>query len=124
MENKSIKNFTDLDAWQLAYNLVIKVYKISKDFPKEEIFGIVGQVRRAAVSVSANIAEGFGRYHYKDKVKFYYQARGSATEVQNLIMICNELNYINKEIFDELFKQLVEIQKLINGLIKSASNQP
>jgi four helix bundle protein len=123
MENKSIKNFTDLEAWQEAYDLTIKIYRLSKDFPKEEIFGIVSQLRRASVSVSSNIAEGFGRYHYKDKIKFYYQARGSATEVQNLIMICLELGYIDKENHDKSIEQLIKIQKLINGLIKSLSGQ-
>jgi four helix bundle protein len=123
MENKSIKNFTDLEAWQEAYDLTIKIYRFSKDFPKEEIFGIISQLRRASVSVSSNIAEGFGRYHYKDKIRFYYQARGSATEVQNLIMICLELEYIDKENHDKLIEQLVKIQKLINGLIKSLSDQ-
>lgn len=69
---KSIREFYDLDAWRKAHQLVLEVYKITKDFPKEEKFGITDQLRRAASSVTANIAEGFGRYHFNDKIRFYY----------------------------------------------------
>ncbi|MEK7166858.1 MAG: four helix bundle protein [Patescibacteria group bacterium] len=82
MEN-TIKNFYNLNAWQKGHQLVLGIYKITKDFPKEEIFGTVSQLRRAASSITANIAEGFERYHFKDKIRFYYQSRGSIAEVQN-----------------------------------------
>lgn len=79
--NTMIKNFYDLVAWQRGYQLVLDIYKITKDFPKEEMYGIVSQLRRAASSITANIAEGFERYHFKDKTRFYYQSRGSIAEV-------------------------------------------
>ena len=69
---KQIRNFRDLDAWKKAHDLTIDVYKITEKFPKEELYGIISQLRRAASSVGANIAEGFARYHFKDKVRFYY----------------------------------------------------
>jgi four helix bundle protein len=82
MDNR-IKNFYDLDAWKKTHKLVLEIYQITKDFPKDEAYGIIGQLRRAASSITANIAEGFSRYHFKDKIRFYYQARGSIAEVQN-----------------------------------------
>lgn len=72
-----IKSFTDLDAWKVNYELVLKIYQVTKSFPKDERFGIVDQLRRAVSSITANIAEGWGRFHYADRIKFYYQARGS-----------------------------------------------
>ena len=77
MNNQKIKSFTDLKTWQEGHQIVILVYKITKEFPKEEIFGLVSQMRRAVVSITSNIAEGFGRQTYKEKVQFYYIAQGS-----------------------------------------------
>ena len=68
---KEIKNFYDLDAWKQAHILVVEVYRITENFPKEELYGIVSQLRRAVSSITANIAEGFARYHFKDKIRFY-----------------------------------------------------
>lgn len=77
-----IQNFYELNAWKKAHELVLEIYKITKNFPKDELFGIISQLRRAACSIAANIAEGFERYHFNDKIRFYYQARGSVAEVQ------------------------------------------
>ncbi len=77
----TITTFFDLKAWQVAHALTLKIYEITKDFPQSERFGITSQLQRAASSITANIAEGFARYHYKDKARFYYQSRGSAAEV-------------------------------------------
>ena len=93
MKNK-IKNFYDLDAWKKSHILSIEIYKLTENFPKEEIYGVVSQLRRAVSSVGANIAEGFARFHFKDKTRFYYQARGSAAEVQNFLLLAKDLNYI------------------------------
>ncbi|OGZ62373.1 MAG: hypothetical protein A3H51_01135 [Candidatus Spechtbacteria bacterium RIFCSPLOWO2_02_FULL_38_8] len=118
-----IKNFYDLEAWKQAHLLVIEVYKITENFPKEELYGIVSQLRRAVGSITANIAEAFARYHFKDKVKFYYQARGSAAEVQNFLLIARDLKIINDEICKKLGEKSKEVQKLINGLIRSIEKQ-
>ena len=80
---KKIRSFTDLNAWKEGHKLVILVYKTTKDFPKKETYSLVDQMRRAATSVTSNIAEGFGRQTYKEKAQFYYQAQGSLVELKN-----------------------------------------
>lgn len=123
MGNKPINNFTDLEAWNKAHLLVLDVYKISKNFPKDELYGITNQLRRAASSVTANIAEGFARYHFKEKIKFYYNSRGSVAEVQDFLLLAKDLNYINEKECNELFDRCNEVGRLVNGLIKSIEKQ-
>ena len=122
MENK-IKDFYNLDVWKKGHELVLEIYKITKDFPKEEKFGIIDQLRRASSSITANIAEGFERYHFNDKIKFYYQARGSVAEVQNFLLLSKDLGYIKVEKCEELNKQADTIRQLINGLIRAIEKQ-
>ena len=98
----SIKSFEDLDVWQLSKELVTKIYLITKDFPKDEVFGITSQIKRAALSVPANIAEGFGRYHYLDKAKFYLNARGSLHELKSHLLIAVDLKFIDKAVTQQL----------------------
>src|SRR3989338_7664104 len=107
--NGRIQNFYDLDAWRVSHSLVLDIYRITKDFPKEELYGVVSQLRRAASSITANIAEGFARYHYKDKIRFYHQARGSAAEVQSFLLLAKDLEYISLEKCIELMEQAKEI---------------
>ena len=71
----------DLDAWREAHGLVLMIYKITKNFPKDEIYGLTNQLRRASVSITSNVAEGFSRQSYKEKIQFYYMTCGSVTEV-------------------------------------------
>lgn len=118
-----IKEFYELDAWKKGHELVLEIYKITKDFPKEEKFGITDQLRRAASSTTANIAEGFERYHFNDKIKFYYQSRGSVAEVQNFLLLSRDLEYIDSKKCEELIKETNDIRQLINGLIRSIENQ-
>lgn len=118
-----IKNFYDLKVWQDGHKLAIEVYKVTGTFPKEELFGLVSQMRRSASSVTANIAEGFGRFHYKDKIKFYQQARGSLVELQDHIFLSQDLGYLDKENARDLFRQGNIILKELNGLINSANKQ-
>jgi four helix bundle protein len=118
-----IKDFYDLDVWKKGHELVLEIYKITKDFPKEEKFGIIDQLRRAASSITANIAEGFERYHFNDKIKFYYQARGSVAEVQSFLLLSRDLEYIKTEKCEELNKQADTIRQLINGLIRAIEKQ-
>ena len=114
-----IKSFTDLNAWKEAHNLVLEIYTITKKFPKEELFSLVSQLRRAVVSITSNIAEGFSRATDKDKCHFYIMALGSLTEVQNQIIISRDLKYITTEEFDKLDQQIIIASKILNGLIKS-----
>ncbi|MDD5290643.1 MAG: four helix bundle protein [Patescibacteria group bacterium] len=83
MEGGKIKSFTDLVAWKEAHKLVISIYKITEEFPKNELFGITSQIRRCSVSVSSNIAEGFSRHSDLEKIHFYSITKGSITELQN-----------------------------------------
>lgn len=98
------------------------VYKITKEFPKEELFGLVSQMRRAAVSITSNIAEGFSRQSYKEKIQFYSMAQGSNTEIQNQLLIAKDINYISQENFNEITEQSITVHKLLNGLIKKSKD--
>lgn len=117
MEEKSkIKSFTDLYAWQEGHKLVLMIYKTTENFPNKETFGLTNQMRRASVSVTSNIAEGFSRNTSKDKVQFYSMAHGSLTELQNQLIIARDIKYINKEEFSKIANQTVTAHKLITGL--------
>jgi len=117
---EKIKSFTDLIAWKEAHNVVLAIYKITKEFPREEMFGLVSQMRRCSVSISSNIAEGFSRKSKNEKTQFYHIALGSITELQNQLLIARDLNYLDKEIFLKIAELTVRVSKLINGLIKSS----
>lgn len=98
-------------------------YRITEHFPKEELYGITSQLRRAASSITANIAEGFARYHFKDKVRFYYQARGSVAEAQNFLLLSRDLKYIDAQLCKALLEKADEIRQLIHGLVRSIEKQ-
>lgn len=117
-----VKHFVDLKAWQKNHKLVLEVYKIINNFPDNEKFGLISQISRAVCSITGNIAEGFGRYHYNDKIKFYLISRGSSAEVQNYLIIARDLNYISKEDFNRIKLLSYEGYLLICGLIKSIEN--
>ena len=119
-ESGKITKFTQLYAWREGHVLVLLVYKITKDFPREEIFGLVNQMRRCAVSITSNIAEGFSRQSYKEKVQFYSISLGSITELQNQLLIAKDVGFISKKIFDEIAAQSIKVHKIVNGLIKSS----
>ena len=118
-QKKKIQSFTDLEVWQEAHKLVLLIYKITKNFPKEELFGLVPQSRRAAVSITSNIAEGFSRQSYKEKLQFYYIALASLTEIQNQLLIARDLDYFNKAEFDDVIKEIISVHKLLNAFISA-----
>lgn len=122
-EGERIIYFTDLRAWQEAHKLVLMIYKATKQFPREELFGLVGQMRRAAVSITSNLAEGFSRRSYKEKVNFYSMAQGSLTELQNQLLISRDVNYLDEQGYREIAEQAILAHKLVNGLIKSSKNR-
>lgn len=115
-----IQTFTDLIVWQKGHLLVIEIYKYTKYFPKEELYSLVDQIRRAAVSVTSNIAEGFGRQGYKEKIQFYFLAKGSLTEVKNQLFIAKDVGYLDKKSFNVLMEKSDEVDRLLQGLIKSS----
>lgn len=116
---KKIENFTDIEAWKHGHRLTLEVYKLTKGFPKEEMFGLVSQLRRASASIGANIAEGMGRYSYKERVRFLYNSRGSVYEVENFLILAKDLGYANEKDFTNLINMMKETVKTINGFIRS-----
>lgn len=119
MQNK-IRSFTDLTAWKVRHEVVLKVYNVTQNFPQEEIFGLTSQMRRSVVSITSNLAEGFSRVSYKDKIHFYTMALGSVTELQNQLLISRDISYISANEFEKIYERLLDVQKIICGLIRSS----
>jgi|SRR3989338_4925815 len=122
MEGNKIKNFRDLRVWQKGHNLVLQIYRITKDFPKEEKFGLSDQMRRAGVSITSNIAEGFGRETLNDKSHFYTMALGSLFEIQNQLFIARDVGYLDPKECELLFNDTIEISKMCSSLIRVLRN--
>jgi len=119
-EKTKIQFFTDLNCWKEGHKLVIIIYKTTAKFPKEELYGLINQMRRAAVSITSNIAEGFSRQSYGEKVQFYSMAQASNTELQNQLLVAKDVGYFNNDSFEEATSQSVIVHKLLNGLIKKS----
>lgn len=117
---RKITSFTDLEAWKKGHDLVLFIYKITEKFPKKELFVLTSQIRRAAISVTSNIAEGFSRHSYREKIQFYFMAQGSLSELQNQILIAKDIGYLTDETCSKFMKMSTEVQKIINGLIKGS----
>lgn len=116
---EKIRTFADLDAWKVGHEVVIEVYRFTKKFPKDEIFALTSQMRRCAVSITSNIAEGFSRQSYKEKLQFYSMSQGSVTELQNQVLISKDVGYLSVEEYNKVTNKLVTLHKILNGLIKS-----
>ncbi len=111
-----------MEAWQEAHRLTLLIYKTTKIFPKDETFGLISQIRRAVISIESNIAEGFARFHYKDRLNFYFQARGSVSEVESQSITSKDLGYLKEVEFKELFNQSEKVGMILSGLIRSTEN--
>lgn len=122
MENK-VSTYKDLIVWQKSIALVTAVYSLTKSFPTDEKFGIVSQINRAIVSVPTNIAEGWGKESTKNYVQFLRISRGSLMEVETLLLISKNLNYIKEQDYLEISKQMDEVGKILQGLIKSVKQK-
>ena len=122
MPNK-IRNFTDLNTWKESHKIVIQVYSITKSFPKEEIYGLTNQMRRCAVSVTSNIAEGFSRQSAREKAQFYFISKGSLTELHNQLIIAKDVKYIDNKTYTELINQIQISGRLLTGLIRSVNSK-
>jgi len=120
IENKITKTqtFQDLVVWQKAHKLTLEIYTITKTFPKEEMYGLVSQMRRSAVSVPANIAEGYKKRGKLDKARFFNISEGSLNEIKYYLILSKDLNYLNSE-FDELNQLTEEISKILNAYIRA-----
>ena len=110
-------SFRDLIAWQKAMALVTDIYRVTESFPDREMYGLTNQVRRAAVSVPSNIAEGKGRLSKREFVQFLSKARGSLLEAQTQLEIASNLGFLEKEVFKDLDRKASEAGRIINGLI-------
>jgi four helix bundle protein len=117
------KSFKDMPIWQEAMGIAEEIFNLTEKFPKKEDCGLTSQIRRAALSISANIAEAYGRNHSSDKINFYYFARGSTTEVQNHIEYANRVGYIEKETLKRLDQRLSQLYNGLNKLILFYKNK-
>lgn len=121
-----IKTFEDLDCWKKARRLRIKISELVKTFPNDEKFGLTSQIVRAVRSVTHNIAEGYGRFHFRENAQFCRTSRGSLYEVLDQVIVANEEGYISENILNEIRKDIFENIKILNGyinyLVKSAEN--
>ncbi len=115
----SIKSFKEIIAWQKAHEIALVIYKITNDLPKSETFNLVSQLRRCAVSVPSNIAEGFARKSLNDSKRFYIIAEGSLEELKYQILLSKDLKYIEEELFNEVSAKMEEVGKLLNSWKKS-----
>ena len=107
-----------LDVWKMAIEMVVRVYECTGDFPNDERFGLTSQIRRAAVSVPANIAEGAGRHHDREFLQFLGIAQGSASELETELLIAHRLGYIDEENFRSIYEEVNSIARMIVGLSK------
>lgn len=113
-----LNSYKDLKIWQKGLSLCVNTYELTKDFPEEKKFGLISQIRRCSVSISANIAEGYGRHSTKSYVQFLKIARGSLYELDTHLELSNQLKFVKNEILLETIKeQIIEEGKMINSLI-------
>ena len=112
-----MKSYKELETWKKSMQLVKEVYLTVKDFPKEELYGLTSQIKRAAVSIPANIAEGVGRNYKKDTTQFLHISRGSLYELETLLNIAEMIEIIKTEVFNSFSANINECARIINGLI-------
>jgi four helix bundle protein len=117
-----VRTHKDLDVWKQSIEFVTEIYRITEGFPKSEVYGLTSQIRRAAVSIPSNIAEGATRNHKKEFLQFLYISLSSASEVETQLIISRNLNFLEQSKLEELILKLTSISKMIQGLIKSVGN--
>jgi len=117
-----IKNYKDLNIWKRSIELVEDIYRLTKSFPKEELYGLTSQMRRAAVSIPSNIAEGFTRFHNKEYKQFLYIALGSCSELSTQIIIASRLKYFDDNKIELLLNEINEICRMTMNLIKKINS--
>lgn len=114
-----LRNYRDLQVWQKAYQLCLEVYKATGEFPKHELYGITAQIRRAAVSIPSNIAEGYGRKSTKEYIQFLYVAYGSLCELETQILLSADLGYFGREQCEMLAFEIRAVERMLKALINS-----
>jgi len=119
-----LTNYKELNVWQRAYRLCLGIYKLKKAFPKDEQYNLTSQIRRAAVSIPSNIAEGYGRRTTPDYIRALYIAYGSNCELETQIMLSGDLGYIGEQSLDSLREDIREVERILKALIRSLENKP
>ena len=117
-----IRNYKDLNIWKRSIELVKNIYEISNSFPKEELYVLTSQLRRTAISIPSNIAEGFSRFHNKEYRQFLYIALGSCAELETQMIIANYLKYLDDDRFNDIINESEVICKMISNLIKKIND--
>jgi len=119
-----MKTYRDLQIWQKSMSLVTEIYKISKAFPRDEAYGLTSQMRRCAISIPSNMAEGYGRNSINEYLYFLRIATGSLYELQTQMEISMNLYYLNRDEFDKLYELSREIERMLSSLIRKLSSKP
>ncbi|MFQ5721688.1 MAG: four helix bundle protein [Candidatus Aminicenantales bacterium] len=114
-----IRSFEDLEVYKLARQFRNKIYDLTKKLPNNEKYNLIDQMRRASISLTSNIAEGYGRYHYQENIQFCRQARGSLNELMDQLMACSDLGYIDKKTIESFLTEAQKICRYLNAYIKS-----
>ena len=118
-----IESYQDLEVWKQSKDLVRNIYEVTKSFPKEEQFGLTNQLRRAAVSIPSNIAEGCGRNHIKDSIQFFFISRGSLYEIETQIIIAHDLGFVSISEQENTIAKIKSCKRLLNGFINYFQNR-
>jgi four helix bundle protein len=118
-----IKHFRQLEVWQEAHRLVLMVYQVTRKYPSDERFGLTSQMRRAAVSIAANVTEGFKRHGIQDKIRFYNISEASLEELKYYFLLSKDLEYISSDSQTNLMSQAESVGRLLNGLIASTERR-
>lgn len=117
-----MQNYQDLNVWQKSHQLVLEVYQITNQFPKNEMFGLTSQMRRASVSIPANLAEGCGKKGTNDIANFFQISLGSLHETEYYLLLSKDLQYITNEVFESRNAEIKEIKAMLVSLIKKVRN--
>ena len=118
-----LKNYKELTVWQKSYKLCLHIYKVTKRFPKDEMYGLTSQIRRSSVSIPSNIAEGYGRKTTLEYVRFLYIAYGSVCELETQTMLSGDLDYMGKERSQDIRQEIGDVERMLKAMIKSLENK-
>ena len=119
-----VRHHSELEVWKRAHQLALDIYRVTQKFPGEERYGLIAQLRRAAVAIPANLAEGGARQSRKEFLQFCYIARGSASEIDYLLLVARDLGFLSQEDYGLLNPESVRIARMLTTLIKSLRNNP
>ena len=114
-----MKDFRQLKVWEKSHQLALAIYKVTKDFPKEELYGLISQIRRSSMSIPTNIAEGCGRFTDADFARFLQMAMGSASETEYQLILARDLDFLPKDSYEKLHSEVEEVKRMLVSLLKT-----